>query len=479
MDEKDRNCTLMFDEMSLNSGFYYLKDKQKIVGYEDLGHLGRTEKGANHALVFMVRGIRKFWKQTIAYYFTAHSISTISLKNIIVEIISNLQQIGLKVVATVCDQGTTNRAALSQLCAENKDRPSSYYFVVNENKAADLSHLKTVFELDQQRKFKLLPRLRQEYFNPADSYIKMKVKVAAQLLSHTAAAAIDTYTSVTSFLPSEAIFTAEFIELIDSLFDSLNSSHTNNLDGKKYRCVVTESSPHVELWSNLLVQIRNWKLFDKATGKERTNQYAFLDGWQTSIKSILYLWNTLKNDGFRFLCTRSLNQDPIENLFCNIRQHGIANTNPTCHQFTAALKTVVINNLAKPKNTSGNCEDDDCAQLINLSKFITVNNNEESENIVSECHDKFSDFTEVDVPIEESQALAYVSGYVLKKINISDCNTCQENLLAESVTPTHVYTSFKEYTDEQCLQYAADNIREEPVARQVRSSVGTSKKKRV
>jgi hypothetical protein len=55
------------------------------------------------------------------------------LKEIIVEIIKQLQ-VGLNVVATVCDQGSTNRAAIKELCGANTGRPSPYYFVVNGNR---------------------------------------------------------------------------------------------------------------------------------------------------------------------------------------------------------------------------------------------------------------------------------------------------------------------------------------------------------
>ncbi|KAF2901471.1 hypothetical protein ILUMI_04715, partial [Ignelater luminosus] len=223
----------------------------------------------------------------------------------------------------------------------------------------------------------------------------MKAKVAAQLLSHTAAAAIETYSSITSLLPSDAVFTAEFIELIDCLFDSLNDSSTNSTDGKQYRCPVTESTPHVELWSRLLTKISNWK-------------------------------------------------------------HGITNNNPTCNQFTTALKTVVIKNLAKSKSISGNCEDDDCTALTNLTKLLNINVTPENSNDNIDVPD-FTDTNE-NVPMEETQALAYVAGYILKKIDISKCSTCQEDLLAKDVSPTHVFTSFKEYRDDPCLQYANDNM---------------------
>lgn len=55
----DRYCTLVFDEISLNSGFHYYAHKQIIFGFEDLGELSRFNKPANHALVLMIRSLRK------------------------------------------------------------------------------------------------------------------------------------------------------------------------------------------------------------------------------------------------------------------------------------------------------------------------------------------------------------------------------------------------------------------------------------
>lgn len=38
------------------------------------------------------------------------------LKDIIITIISRLEKEGFNIIATICDQGATNRAALAQLC---------------------------------------------------------------------------------------------------------------------------------------------------------------------------------------------------------------------------------------------------------------------------------------------------------------------------------------------------------------------------
>jgi hypothetical protein len=56
---------LLFDEMSLCSGFHNEQVKQYISGFEDMSSLGRSNKPVNPALVFMVRGLRKLWKELI------------------------------------------------------------------------------------------------------------------------------------------------------------------------------------------------------------------------------------------------------------------------------------------------------------------------------------------------------------------------------------------------------------------------------
>lgn len=161
-------------------------------------------------------------------------------------------------------------------------------------------------------------------------------------MSHTVAAAIHSFSvsNINKLFPVESIQTAEFAQLIHDLFDFLNGSTINPDDDKKYRCCLQNNSPHFELYSRLLSQMTKWKLFDLTTEKVITNQYHFVKGWVIIIRSVIYLWHQLKALSFKFLNMRNLIQDPIENLFYQIRQHGIANSNPTCHQFVAALKTV-------------------------------------------------------------------------------------------------------------------------------------------
>ena len=109
-----------------------------------------------------------------------------------------------------------------------------------------------------------------------------------------------------------------------------------------------------------------------------TKTFSFLDGWVSNMKALKFLRGTLKKEGFSYLCVRNLNQDPVENLFCNIRQYGIANTNPTSFQLTSALKKVLINSISQPTSEKSNCEEDDCQPLDNLREFLT---NDYDENV--------------------------------------------------------------------------------------------------
>lgn len=393
-------------------------------------------------------------------------------------------------MATICDQGATNRAAIGQLCSENIDNAQNYFLVNNkriyvifdvphllkntrnamlrckikfsEYKEADFNYVKTAFNLDQKRMFKTLSKLKNEYFKFQDSYIKMKVKIAARQLSSSVAAAIESFVAAQT-MPAASLYTAEFAQNIDDLFDSLNSSSLKSRSNKKYACALFENSPHFSLWNSILEELLQWRLIDKRNNKDVTSQYSFINGWIITIQSIKELWKCLHDLGFNFISLRSLNQDPVENLFCIIRQHGITNTNPTCHQFIAALKTSILNNLVLPIN-NGNCEDDGCQPLDNLCTLLTTVQKDENNNCSSEENDiplilkDTKIINNEDALLENSQALAYVAGYILKKIIIpQNCETCQHNLFSEK-TENHIFLSFKEHDNITRLTYPSEYV---------------------
>jgi hypothetical protein len=210
------------------------------------GYWGGLKIWQKNALVFMVQGLRKSWKQPVAYYFVKNSVKVIYLKQIICKVISELQSRGFKVVATVCDQGSTN-----------VDERQGPYFFVNNNKVitcfdtphllkntrnalarynirfannnvAKFQHIIDAYQIDKTKRFRMLYKIRECYLNinnPSNRALKIKVSVAAKTMSATVASAIETAIAVSpNTIPNNAIHTAEFVNDINKLFDSMNGN---------------------------------------------------------------------------------------------------------------------------------------------------------------------------------------------------------------------------------------------------------------
>jgi hypothetical protein len=110
----------MFVEMPIRESLYINQKFDCIEGFEDLGGRGRTSNIANHALVFMLRGLHKKWKQPVAYYLIHGSTKGDMLVSFLMEVLDACHNAGLEVVATMCDMGANNVKALKQLSISEK-----------------------------------------------------------------------------------------------------------------------------------------------------------------------------------------------------------------------------------------------------------------------------------------------------------------------------------------------------------------------
>lgn len=64
---------LSFDEMSIKWGLHYNQYLDWIIGYECFGvNNNQSNKFATIALVFMIMGLTKKWKQAIGYFFSSN-----------------------------------------------------------------------------------------------------------------------------------------------------------------------------------------------------------------------------------------------------------------------------------------------------------------------------------------------------------------------------------------------------------------------
>lgn len=121
MNDKERDCVLMWDKMAIKPFLEYNIKDDYIEGFADLGKYGRTNDMATTAFVAMLTGLSFKWKQAIFFSFSKGPINEETLKVIISDILNAVEDTGFKVRSIVCDQGASNQKAIVLLgITENK-----------------------------------------------------------------------------------------------------------------------------------------------------------------------------------------------------------------------------------------------------------------------------------------------------------------------------------------------------------------------
>ncbi|XP_049825047.1 uncharacterized protein LOC126265983 [Aethina tumida] len=108
----------MFDEIFLSCCISFNPNKDFVEGFVDFGANDRRANFADNALVFILKGVHKSWKQPICFYFCERTTSTVYLVRVLKEAIRHVRLSSLKIVATVCDRGATYNAAINVLLNE-------------------------------------------------------------------------------------------------------------------------------------------------------------------------------------------------------------------------------------------------------------------------------------------------------------------------------------------------------------------------
>jgi len=220
MADRDKVCSLMIDEVSLKKHLQYDSLHDVIVGYEDFGsQFDRSKDLAGNALVFMLRGIAARWNQPVGYVFTKTACAPKIVKALILECIEKCEKNGCKLQVIVSDQGSNFQSLVSEL-GITPQKPYFYhkgnrYFYMYDpphllksvrnnlskytfqfgNKKATWDVIKEYYKIDVTQKYRLTPKLTDNhiYLPP---FSKMKVKWAAQVLSKSLAAALETHAKV-------------------------------------------------------------------------------------------------------------------------------------------------------------------------------------------------------------------------------------------------------------------------------------------
>lgn len=78
--------------------------------------------------------------------------------------------------------------------------------------------------------------------------------------------------------------------------------------------------------------------FVNSVGKDVGKTIYCIEGWQLTISAILGLSEDLMKHGFKYVCTRRLNQDSLEHFYGLLRRSGGLNDKPTASQFSCPLQ---------------------------------------------------------------------------------------------------------------------------------------------
>jgi hypothetical protein len=487
MSNRDKNCTLLIDEISIKSNLQYDRHNDIIIGYEDYGHYcPRSCTKAKSALVFMLRGIASNWSQPLGFVFTASACKADIIKCMLLDCLDKCVTAGAIVKAIISDQGPNfqqlvNRLGVSveapffmhneqkyfyifdppHLLKSTRNNLFKYPFHFSEKKVAKWDVIKEFYIEDKKQSFRQCPKLEDKHIY-LPIFSKMKVKLAAQIFSHSLAVGLDTHCRLSNKKIDKTAYkdTAEFVENFNNIFDLVNSNDTN-------LCKITETARE----SVLLTKINNYLEFIKSikvmAGKKCVNtRIKCLKGWQISLNSILQLWPLIHEEQqFKYLCTRRLNSDPIENLFSIIRFKCGNCKNPTSYNFARVLKQITCEKLFKPVK-NGNCEMDVTRILTavcqsnesTVKRFKTsngsINSNSKIPTVLPHFFIPAIPNADLNNKLEDN-ALHYVCGYLLKKIRQwHSCTYCDNILRAGEgyLKFNEIFTKLKTYNDNCSLE---------------------------
>lgn len=400
MNAKERECVLIWDELSIKKWLEYNSKKDMVEGFVDLGEEGRSAAAANHALVFMMRGRQYNWRQPISYYLASNSVAGDVLVPIILKVLDFIESAGFIVKSKVCDLGKPNERAVKLLGITperpyierfgrkiffNYDPPHLIKCLRNNmlnhdfNVGGEIASFKAIIELYEKEKnlpAKSAPKLTERHIYP-DNFFRMKVAPAAQVISNSVSAALlaGKFAPVDPLQNEHCVPTANFLKKANDLFDCLNSRSPK--DPNPLRRPLSEYNKEVVTYlKSSLDYIKTWKLMPK-NGKSVPNPACF-KGFYLTVNSVLMQWEDMKLNGAKYLLTSRLNQDPLENLFAVLRSRSGHCPNPTARQLRQNLQYSVTANV-KVLSLATNCEPDSTVPLL-----FSIEDHDESASIAQE-----------------------------------------------------------------------------------------------
>lgn len=499
--EKERYACLTFDEIHCRAELEYNKKLDRFDGVAEDGNC-RTSHIGDSVCIFMIRGIFSQWKFVLGFVVSDGPTNREKLVDYIMSSMRVADDLGVKIVAVTCDQGTNNQSCYKSM-GVTKDSP---FFMYEKRKIYaffDPPHLiksvrnvllkndldtqdgivswrviEAIYHIDRQNVVRMCPKLTKDHIIniKRSTFKKMRVKLATQVLSRTVAMAIKTTKQFNSFdanLNPIAESTSNFILKFDRLFDLFNSRAIDFRD--PYKAPLEKKS---ETWKKFFQEMLSYIetiQIKKNFPKERKKVVHVFDGFVQNINAINQLSTELfvADTEISFLLMGKFNQDIIENSFAKIRASGGNNCTPSVREICYALRRM-INSKVEYVSDFANCEQDEMSleitdevqTVLPGTKYNETEKNEENDEENDEEKAANSDDEEDnDIiaaenlytkrsadPTVEHTALSYFIGYVERKITDRiQCTHCAVQLTKAKTQScrTDLFINLKNYNAEK------------------------------
>ena len=171
-------------------------------------------------------------------------------------------------------------------------------------------------------------------------------------------------------MPIEGRNTAHVFAFLNKLSDAFNGKVAHGTS-TAFRTLLTDSSFHMAFFDEAKAKLARMRYVERGTHVPISRQPPSLQNLKKTIDGTQLLWKKLQNLGFKQLKTKHVNQDPLENFFGLIRDHGAQNTKPTCYQFIGHFKALVVNNLTHYHVLDANCGDDEGSLLLSWQNYLS------------------------------------------------------------------------------------------------------------
>lgn len=470
-------CALSFDEIAIRKHVQYDHQKKQWYGY--IKYRKKDNNGklpiANNALVFMVTSLNSGSSIPIAYY-PIKSLDAAEKRDLLVNILSELSKIQVKVTNITFDGLSSNLAACEMLEASFDPRNpipfirhpvdrSKVYIILDpchmiklvRNSLGDLKKIvdpsrgsiewKYFEKLENARvnhRF-VTHRLNKRHLQYARN--RMNVRLAAQTFSKAVSASMQYLEQIGDPNFGNSGATSHFTKMMNDLFDTMNTKCVKN-DVFKSALNSDNSEAVFSLYNQLQPYLLSLK-FSRKICVDSRRKTGFV-GFLINMVSVRHLYEEYVLTGsLPYLPTFYLTQDPLESFFSRVRSLLGSNDNPTTQQLKSSIRKLLFFNEVTSTEFAS-CQDN--LDILSISSAIgpepqTLRNHDDDDDDINlfnedEDHEAMDIANEIvreegfifapsmhdtNIETKEDATIAFIAGSIERKILSSrfDCDYCK------------------------------------------------------